>query len=108
MNQMIIGDYLESMGVELKVANDGEEAVELAFLNQFDLILMDLEMPNMDGKEAATNIRHANGFAPIVALTGHDKHDDRVKSLRELGFNGFIQKPVEEAELQEIVSRFLK
>ena len=97
---------LEKKGHEITTAENGQEAVDRFLESSFDVILMDLEMPKLDGKAAAIEIPAANGYTPISALTGHDK-DDKVKQLRQAGFNGFLKKPVSESELKSLVDKHL-
>lgn len=107
INQMMVSDLLEDMGLIVKIASDGLQAIELCRSHKFDLIFMDLEMPKLNGAEAAQEIRKLDRFfAPIIALTAHDR-EGKVKGLREAGFNGFLQKPVSNEDLEKLVHSFI-
>jgi len=109
-NQMLIKILLDEMGVSYTVVNDGEEALN-AFLNEdFDLILMDINMPKMDGIEATKRIRQADAkhnTIPIIALTANAMNED-VKAYLEAGMNAHVSKPIDNNLLAKELSRFLK
>lgn len=96
LNQQIAREMLESIGIHVTVVENGLEGVNAALTGEFDLILMDVQMPVMDGLEATRRIRAAGfGLAdlPIVALTAHASSHDKEKSL-EVGVNEHLTKPV--------------
>ncbi len=95
-NVVVIRKVLAKYGVKITVANNGLEAVEAvqATPDAFDIILMDLRMPVMDGTTAATKIREINQHTPIVALTASTTIDT-VSSLLQYGINDFIAKPID-------------
>ncbi|RME38052.1 MAG: response regulator, partial [Planctomycetota bacterium] len=97
----LIEEALTSMGVEVVPAADGEEAVRHALRESFDLILMDLRMPRVDGMEATRRLRKQGCLVPIIALTASTTADDEDR-IREAGFDGLWRKPI---ELSELVSR---
>src|SRR5207247_9399912 len=80
-NRVVVAAYLRKAGAEEVIANDGREAVELARSQPFDLILMDMQMPHVDGYAATAKIRAAGLMLPIIALTHHATNDDRAKCL---------------------------
>lgn len=88
---------------------NGLEAVEIVNEHQFDLILMDIEMPFMDGIEASKEIKKKPGYqdVPIVALTAHILDWDEEKILSE-GLNGFIEKPIKINDFYNIIENYLK
>lgn len=90
-------------------ASSGPQALELAARRRYDLILMDLQMPGMDGFETTTRIRRLPGYAsvPIIAVTANATEDYRLLCLRE-GMQGFVSKPVQSADLLAAVARFLQ
>ncbi len=106
-NQLIATSYLEKMGHRVDVANNGREAVDAAAALPYDLILMDVQMPEVDGLEATRQIRALIGPArttPIVALTANAfAQDERI--CREAGMDGFVAKPFEPSVLAAAVSR---
>ena len=98
INQEIAIELLEQVGMEIEVAANGQEAVDLFLKKDFDLILMDIQMPLMDGMDATRAIR-ASGKAgadvvPILAMTAHEMSGDREKSLKA-GMNDHITKPID-------------
>lgn len=106
VNQEIACELLASAGVEVTVANNGEEAViavERAFA-PFDVVLMDLQMPGMDGHEATRRIRKLRGDLPIIAMTAHALEDERRRCLAE-GMFDHIAKPIDQELLYASLSR---
>ncbi|WP_066381206.1 PAS domain S-box protein [Anabaena sp. CA = ATCC 33047] len=103
-----ISSYLESRGYRLILASDGETAVELARTQRPSLILMDIQMPGIDGLEATRRIREHQELAqvPIVALTALAMPGDREKCL-EAGANEYVNKPVKLRELTSIIQHLL-
>lgn len=103
INQQVAIGFLRHLGQSVVVANDGLEAVELARAEDFDLIFMDMQMPNMDGIEATRHIRKLEGRrgqVPIVAMTANASEDDRQR-CDTAGMNAFQSKPVTLAKLRE-------
>lgn len=105
-NQEIFEYFLRSAGAITETVADGLTAVERAQVSQFDLILMDIQLPSIDGKEATRRIRQ-NGFKnPIVALTAHAMPEEKASCL-EAGCDGQISKPVSGDSLVKQVAEFL-
>jgi two-component system, sensor histidine kinase len=102
VNQRVAQRFLERLGHTVTVANDGREAVECWRGQPFDLVLMDVQMPEMDGFEAVAAIRaaeRASGLrTPVVALTAHAMSGDRERCLAA-GMDGYLTKPVRLAQL---------
>ena len=98
INQQIAVELLENVGVEVVVASNGQEAVDLFLQHDFDLILMDIQMPVMDGVTATRAIRTSGkagaDTAPILAMTAHAMSSDREKSLTA-GMNEHLTKPID-------------
>lgn len=95
-NQMVASTFLKAEGASTVVANNGAEAVEMAAIHAFDLILMDISMPVMDGVEATRRIRATGGLnaeTPIVALTAHVQQEE-VDGLMQSGFTDILHKPI--------------
>lgn len=110
-NQKLISVVLRKAGLEVELAENGRLAVERAIeaaasLMPFDLILMDMQMPVMDGYEATRELRRRNCSIPIVALTAHSMTGDREKCLRT-GCDEYITKPIDRAGLLEALQRHL-
>lgn len=93
INAEVLGAQLDSIGVCSVWAMDGFEAVRLANEERFDLVLMDLHMPGMDGPETAKQIRQSLPDIPIVALTASDTDEDRAAS-QDAGMDGYLVKPL--------------
>lgn len=109
LNQQIAREILESTGVQVTVVENGLEGVQAALTGEFDLVLMDVQMPVMDGLEATRRIRAAGfGMAdlPIVALTAHAASHDKEKSL-QAGVNEHLTKPVSAESLYGSLSHWL-
>ena len=107
VNQKLAQRAIGKMGHSLLVAGNGLRAVEAAAAQTFDLILMDLQMPEMDGVEAA-RIRQAElpfgRHTPIIAMTANAMHGDRENCLRS-GFDGYISKPVDLQALARMIEQ---
>lgn len=101
-NQEIFQHFLKAAGAEVLVADDGEKAVESAFKVEPDIVLMDIQIPKMDGKEATKRIRQRGFTKPVIALTAHALNEE-VQSCLAAGCNGQITKPVSgELLVQEV------
>ena len=115
VNQRIVISVLEKRGHDVVLAHNGLEAVERARTSNFDVVLMDVQMPEMDGLAAAGAIREmektAGGHLPIVALTAHAMKGDRERCLAA-GMDGYASKPVRPAALfaaiDEVLSRTVR
>ncbi|MBD2178962.1 PAS domain-containing protein [Pseudanabaena sp. FACHB-1998] len=107
-NTSSVGDYLEAKGYRLLLAKNGEEAIALAKSHQPDLILMDIQMPIMDGLEATKQIRLDPNLVniPIIALTALAMVGDREKCLAA-GANDYLSKPIKLKQLTHLVQSFL-
>jgi len=95
-NQQVARELLESNGLVVTIANTGRKAIEIVNKENFDVILMDIQMPEMDGFTATRKLREDPLFRdiPIIAMTAHAMADDRRKSL-EAGMNDHITKPID-------------
>lgn len=96
----LVERMLRQSQVILTAAEDGVEAVYKAATRRLDIVLMDLNLPNMDGKTAANEIRKLQPNLPIIALSGEDSAPDT--------FDGFVQKPVKSEELHKVILSVLR
>jgi two-component system sensor histidine kinase/response regulator len=108
LSQEIILEMLEDLGCYTDIATNGIEAVECARERAYDLVLMDMQMPKMDGLKATRAIRALPGYhdTPIIALTANAFVEDRQRGL-DAGMNGHISKPVTPASLAAALSQWL-
>jgi CheY-like chemotaxis protein len=104
VNQRVAQRMLEKLGHKVTLANNGKEAVALWKPGLFDLILMDVQMPEMDGFEATTAIRAQSGDIPIIALTAHAMAGDREQCLQR-GMDGYLQKPIQSKDLAAVLTQ---
>lgn len=102
INQMLIDEYLKRYKIHADFANNGEEAVALAHKNVYDLILMDINMPVMDGIEATRLIKKTYPYLLIVALTANALEGDYEKFM-EAGMNEYLTKPINVPALEAIL-----
>ena len=111
INQKVAQGVLKKFGVQVDLAANGEEALTSLENLPFDLVLMDCQMPVMDGYEATQQIRHPqskvrNRDIPIIAMTANSMEGDREKCLA-VGMNDFISKPINPNKVQEALKRWL-
>ncbi len=108
VNQLIAQAILEEVGLHVSVANDGIEGYECMQKDSYDLVLMDIQMPRMDGLCAAKKIREHAEFAhiPIIALTAHATDEDREKSLNA-GMNAHTTKPIDPTKFFKVLLYWL-
>ena len=111
-NQMLIKILLEDYGLSYEIANDGLEAVSMFKEGKYDLILMDENMPNLNGIEAMLQIKEyeqeiQGSVTPIIALTANALNSDRENFLK-VGMDGFVAKPIETEVLEAEFSKYLK
>lgn len=106
-NMKLVRDVLQFAGYEVIEATSGEDGVRLAAQRRPDLILMDLQLPGIDGAEALRQIRgDGAGAVPVVAVTASAMNEDRDR-VYAAGFDGYVQKPISVRELQQQVHDFL-
>jgi len=110
INRQVIAKMLEPTKVNLVMATDGIEALKVIESNRFDLILMDCQMPNMDGYECTQTIRanevNTKAHVPIVAITANAYEDDKQRCL-SVGMDDFVSKPVNTQGLYEVIARVI-
>ena len=110
-NQELISHIFSSMSIDFKIANNGLEAIEYRIKNSYDLIFMDINMPQVDGIEAFKQIReyetkNSLDNIPIIALTANAIKGDKEKFL-ELGMNDYLSKPINTNRLIDILTKYL-
>ena len=107
MNQEVIVEFLELEDYDIDQAGDGQEALDMVQSNHYDLILMDIMMPVMDGVMATRKIREledpAKSSVRIIAVTAKVARDN-AHIWKEAGFNGYIIKPFDEEELWSVIN----
>ncbi|HIJ22159.1 MAG: response regulator [Gammaproteobacteria bacterium] len=105
--QLLLRRILEKMGLTVSVANNGKEAVALATTQSFGLILMDMQMPVMDGIEATQRLREQHLTIPVIALTANVMQKHR-EAFHQAGCDGFLSKPIDKVELKRTLKQYLK
>ncbi len=110
INQMVVVKLLEKMGHQPTVARDGREALAALETAGYDLVFMDVQMPEIDGLTATRNIRdrekQTGTHVPIIAMTAHAMKGDRERCL-QAGMDGYLVKPVSSAQIAETIARVL-
>jgi len=108
-NQEIALAVLQNAGIVAEIANNGKEALEAVNKSSFDAVLMDIQMPEMDGYEATKQIRKDPKFAslPIIAMTAHAMKGDEEKCL-EAGMDGYVSKPMDQNRLFHTIWKLIK
>jgi CheY-like chemotaxis protein len=109
VNQEVTQDILELMEFEVDIAENGREAVEKHQKYVYDVILMDIQMPELDGYEATRLIRLKEGSSKhttIIALTANALSGDKEKCI-EAGMDDYIAKPIEATKLEQILRKYL-
>ncbi|MDE2503565.1 MAG: response regulator, partial [Burkholderiales bacterium] len=109
INREVAREVLVGVGLEVDIAEDGEAAVERASGGAYALIVMDMQMPRLDGLEATRRLRRLPGLAstPVIAMTANAYAEDRERCLAA-GMNDFIVKPFEPRLLYEKILRALE
>ncbi|BBI99935.1 hypothetical protein FGKAn22_16280 [Ferrigenium kumadai] len=107
-NQEVATEFLVKAGMSVQIANTGLEALELLRKDTFDCVLMDVQMPEMDGLEATRQIRSNSAWAelPVIAMTASAFREDREQCMAA-GMSDFISKPVHPAQLYAVIARWL-
>ena len=110
INQITISNFVQKIGHIPTCASDGVEAISLLQTNEFDLVLMDIQMPNLDGVETTLAIRNSHekfSKTPIIALTAHAMVGDREKFLAH-GMNGYLSKPIILEDLRQTIDKITR
>jgi signal transduction histidine kinase/CheY-like chemotaxis protein len=106
-NQMLVKVYLNSVGATVDMASNGFEGIEKAMHGNYDLVLMDIQMPVMDGYEAVSRLRQDGFKTPILALTAHAMKEDWQR-CHDVGCDGHLTKPISNIDLVQAIERFIK
>ena len=110
INQKLIKNVLNGFGIEVTLANNGKEAFDLRTENEYDIIFMDIQMPVLDGVEAAEKIlefeeKHRKHHIPIIAVTANALEGDREKYIEE-GMDNYLSKPIEVEQIRSLIGEY--
>lgn len=103
-NQFLFTRLLKRRGAEVAVASDGREGVQMALNNEFDIVMMDIQMPVMDGHMAMDELKKANYKVPVIAVTASSHVDEKLK-IAKGGFAGQAAKPLDTDQLLAIIKK---
>jgi len=106
VNQKVAIGIMSNLNLKIDIANNGKEAVDLHRKNNYDLVLMDCQMPVMDGYEATQNIRKTDNDTPIIAITANAMSSDSEKCINS-GMNDYLSKPYNKAQLLSLLEKWL-
>jgi len=108
INQLVAKDILEQVGIQVSIASNGEEAIKYVRANKFDAVLMDVQMPIIDGYQATGILRktYSRSELPIIAMTANALRGDRERSI-DSGMNDYISKPIDPRLLLETLEKWL-
>lgn len=104
-NQLLIQVLLQKLGIHAVIVENGHKAVERVLLEHFDLVLMDMQMPEMGGEEATALIRHAGMDLPIIALTANVMSEDQSRYLKA-GCQAVLSKPIVQKDFIAVIQKF--
>ncbi|MDH4274415.1 MAG: ATP-binding protein, partial [Gammaproteobacteria bacterium] len=104
--QRLVTQYLRHLGLTYEIANDGAQGVSIARQGSFDVILMDMQMPVMDGVHAMRALREGGYQKPIIALSANALHEGKESALVK-GFNDFVAKPIRRQEFVDALAKYL-
>ena len=104
-NQLLVQSFLEMAGAQVDLASDGAEGMKKAEIGSHDLVIMDIQMPVMDGYTATSTLRSHGYKKPIIAFTAHAFEDERERCLK-MGFTDFLSKPIKKRELVECIAKY--
>ena len=106
VNALVAATMLESIGLNVSIAVNGQKAVELANQQTYDLILMDIQMPVLDGYSATGKLREMGVDTPIIGLSANVLEEEEQKAFA-MGMNDYLHKPIEKSALHEKVAHYL-
>jgi two-component system cell cycle response regulator DivK len=104
VNRELVAEMLESAGYRVLQANDGQDALMILNFHHPDVVLLDIQMPRLDGRETVRAIRENPDLASlrVIACTAYAMQGDREEILRS-GFDGYVAKPISRAELLQVI-----
>ncbi len=105
-NQTLIKLLLTKLGFEVEIAEDGKQALDMALSGDFDAVLMDIQMPHMNGYDATKKLRQAGYKKPVIAVTAHAMRGDKEKCLAA-GCDDYISKPINRKQLVDVLREYL-
>ncbi|NDV21302.1 response regulator [Desulfovibrio sp. JC022] len=103
--RLVLKTYLGKLGITPKFAEDGREAMEMLTSNNFDIIIMDVHMPELGGREVVTKAREKGIKTPIIAMTTGDD-PELLSSCIESGYNGFLLKPILKEDVINTIKKY--
>ena len=106
-NCVLISRYLRAAGAEVEVANNGRDGVTKAETGDYSVVVMDIQMPELDGNGAAKELREHNYSKPLIALSAHSMREDREEALKS-GFNDYLLKPVNKIDLVTKIDEYTR
>jgi CheY-like chemotaxis protein len=106
LNQMLMNLNLSQFGFDITVVADGQEAIDKIACRDFDLVFMDVRMPNIDGFQATEHIKNNGITTPIIAMTA-DLIDNGKQKCLDAGCDDFLSKPIIRKELQRVLVKYL-
>jgi len=106
MSFIFIRELLSESGVKIVRAENGKQAVELCDIMSFDIVLMDIQLPVMNGYEAVREIKKHDPVLPVIAQTSYGTIEDRKKCM-DAGFDDYISKPVKSERIIQVVEQYL-
>ena len=106
VNQLLIKTLLEKQGAKVSMVSNGKEALKSALSNEYDLIFMDISMPEMNGYQVSRSLRKKKVKTPIIALTAHAFQETQEKCSSS-GMNGFISKPYQNEEIAKVFESYV-
>ena len=110
INQSLLTHILNGWQMSFDIAPNGKEALKMLGEKKYELVLMDIQMPVMDGMEAVTRLREeerrTGAHVPVIALTAHAMKDDEAQCIAA-GMDGYVSKPIDPADLYAAIDRVL-
>ena len=106
VNQLLMKTLLEKKGTNVSLVFNGKQAIKKATSGKYDLIFMDISMPEMNGYQASRALRKKNIRTPIIALTAH-AFQEAQEQCKKAGMNGFISKPYQDKDITEVFKKWL-